>query len=53
MIINYQGKEFDLTPPWRTVDMTDAVRDITGVNFHELDNVEDARAAAIGYGMDE
>ncbi len=53
MIINYQGKEFDLTPPWKTVDMTDAVRDITGVNFHEIDNDEDARAAAIGYGMDE
>ncbi len=52
MIINYQGKEFDLTPPWKTVDMTDAVRDITGVNFHEIDNDEDARAAAIGYGMD-
>ena len=53
MVINYQGKEFDLTPPWKTVDMTDAVRDITGVNFHEIDNDEDARKAAIGYGMDE
>ncbi len=52
MIINYQGKEFDLTPPWKTVDMTDAVAEITGVNFHEIDNDEDARAAAIGYGMD-
>jgi Lysyl-tRNA synthetase (class II) len=52
MIINYQGKEFDLTPPWKMVDMTDAVRDITGVNFHEIDNDEDARKAAIGYGMD-
>ena len=53
MIINYQGKEFDLTPPWKTVDMTDAVAQITGVNFHEIDNDEDARKAAIGYGMDE
>jgi lysyl-tRNA synthetase class 2 len=53
MIINYQGKEFDLTPPWKTIDMTDAVAQITGVNFHEIDNDEDARKAAIGYGMDE
>ena len=51
MIINYQGKEFDLTPPWKTVDMTDAVRDITGVNFHEIDNDEDARAAAKAAGV--
>ncbi|MGX8774539.1 MAG: lysine--tRNA ligase, partial [Bacillota bacterium] len=53
MVINYQGKEFDLTPPWKTVDMTDAVAQITGVDFHKIDNDEDARKAAIGYGMDE
>ena len=53
MVINYQGKEFDLTPPWRSIDMTDAVRDITGVDFHAIESDEDARAAAIAYGMDE
>lgn len=53
MVINYQGKEFDLTPPWRSIDMTDAVKEITGVDFHAIDKDEDARAAAIAYGMDE
>lgn len=53
MVINYQGKEFDLTPPWKSIDMTDAVKEITGVNFHEIESDEDARAAAIAYGMDK
>ena len=52
-IITYQGKQFDVTPPWRRLDMTDAVKEITGVDFHKIDNDEDARAAAIAYGMDE
>ncbi|MGI6766006.1 MAG: lysine--tRNA ligase [Lentihominibacter sp.] len=51
MIINYQGKEFDLTPPWNSIDMTDAVAEITGVDFREIDSDEEARQAAIGYGM--
>ncbi|MBR5516976.1 MAG: lysine--tRNA ligase [Firmicutes bacterium] len=51
-IITYQGKQFDVTPPWRRLDMTDAVRDITGVDFHKIDSDEEARAAAIAYGMD-
>ena len=50
-VIHYQGKTFDVTPPWRRIDMTDAVRDITGVDFHKIDNDEEARAAAIAYGM--
>ncbi len=51
-VINYQGKEFDLTPPWKSIDMTDAVAEITGVDFREIDSDEEARQAAIGYGMD-
>ena len=33
--------------------MTDAVKEITGVDFNKIDNDEDAVAAAIEYGMDE
>ena len=51
-IITYQGKQFDVTPPWRRVDMTDAVRDIAGVDFYKIDTDEEARAAAIAKGMD-
>ena len=53
MEIEYQGKKFDVTPPWRRIDMTDAVAEITGVNFHEINEDEAAREAAIAYGMDK
>ena len=51
-IISYQGKEFDVTPPWRRLNMADAVKEITGVDFAKIDTDEEARAAAIAYGMD-
>ncbi|MCI5721665.1 MAG: lysine--tRNA ligase, partial [Firmicutes bacterium] len=51
-IISYQGKEFDVTPPWRRLNMAEAVKEITGVDFAKIDTDEEARAAAIAYGMD-
>jgi lysyl-tRNA synthetase class 2 len=44
--INYQGTEIDLTPPWNRISMIDAITKYTGVNFDEIDNLEDARKAA-------
>ncbi|KGF09324.1 lysyl-tRNA synthetase [Clostridiales bacterium S5-A14a] len=52
-IIAYQGKEFDVTPPWRRLNMADAVKEITGVDFSKIDNDDEAREACIKYGMDE
>ena len=52
-IIKYQGKEFDVTPPWRRLNMADAVKEITGVDFSKIDTDEEAREAAIKYGMDK
>ena len=52
-VITYQGKTFDLTPPWRRLDMADAVKEITGVDFSKIDTDEEARAAAIEKGMDK
>jgi lysyl-tRNA synthetase class 2 len=52
MEIEYEGKKFDLTPPWKKLDMTDAVKEITGIDFHTIDDDEEARKAAIGYGME-
>ena len=50
MIINYQGKTFDLTPPWRRLTMSDAVKEITGVDFDQIVTDEEAREAARAYG---
>ena len=52
MVIEYQGKKFDLTPPWKKLDMADAVKEITGVDFEKIESDEQAREAAVGHGMD-
>ncbi len=51
-ILKFQGKEFDVTPPWRRLNMADAVKEITGVDFSKIDTDEEARKAAIDKGMD-
>jgi len=51
-ILTYQGKEFDVTPPWKRLNMADAVKEITGVDFSKIEDDEEARQAAIKYGMD-
>lgn len=53
MVIEYQGKKFDLTPPWRRLKMSDAIKEITGVDFDKITTDEEARIAAIGQGMDK
>ena len=53
MVIEYQGKKFDLTPPWRRIDMTEAVAEITGVDFSKIVTDEEAQQAALGYGMEK
>ena len=52
-ILKYQGKEFDVTPPWKRIDMTDFVCEVTGIDFHHIEDDETARAEAIKYGMDK
>ncbi|MFV0517703.1 MAG: lysine--tRNA ligase [Aminipila sp.] len=53
MVIEYQGKTFDLTPPWRRLNMADAVKEITGVDFAVINTDEEARKAALEKGMDK
>lgn len=45
-IINYQGTEINLTPPWRRLDMTEAVKLYTGVDFSTINTDEEAIAVA-------
>jgi lysyl-tRNA synthetase class 2 len=46
MIIEYQGKTFDLTPPWDRITMQDAVKKWAGVDFDEIQTDEEARKVA-------
>ena len=45
-VIGYQGKTFDLTPPWPRVRMQDLVKEKLGVDFDLIETDEQAREAA-------
>lgn len=51
-IIDYQGKEIDLTPPWRRITMIDAIKEYVGVDFDNIDSDEEAREAAKEKGLE-
>lgn len=50
-IIKYGDKEFDVTPPWKRIDMTEAVINTTGIQFDKIDTDEEAIKAAREYGF--
>lgn len=51
-VITYEGKSFDVTPPWNKIDMTETVIKVTGIPFDEIDDDDEARKRAVAYGMD-
>ena len=44
--ITYQGEEIDLTPPFRRVTMIDSIKEVTGVDFHNINTDEEAQKVA-------
>ncbi|HZJ98738.1 MAG TPA: lysine--tRNA ligase [Tissierellaceae bacterium] len=50
--INYQGRDIDLTPPWRRLDMADAVKEYVGVDFSTIDTDEEAIAIGKAKGLE-
>lgn len=44
--ITYNGIEMDLGKPFERITMVDAVKKYSGVDFHEIHSLEEARAAA-------
>lgn len=46
MVIEYQGKTFDLTPPWERLSMQDAVKKWVGEDFDKINTDEEARVVA-------
>ena len=49
--ISYQGQAIDLTPPWRRITMTDAVKQFAGVDFAAIKTLAEARKAADDNGV--
>lgn len=50
-VINYQGTEIDLTPPFRRATMSELVKEHTGIDFETISD-EDARKQAKLRGLD-
>ena len=50
-LLQYQGTEIDLTPPWRRITMTQAVLEQTGVDFAQIADDEAARSIALTKGL--
>ena len=45
-VIEYEGKTIDLTPPWRRLSMTDALKEFAGIDFDKIETDEEAQAVA-------
>ena len=50
--INYQGNDIDLESPWKRITMIDAIKNVTGVDFNEIQTDEDAIAIAKEKGVE-
>ncbi|MEI7474380.1 MAG: lysine--tRNA ligase [bacterium] len=50
-IIEFQGKNIDLSPPWQRMTMVGAIKKYTDVDFSELLSIEEASEAAKKMGI--
>jgi lysyl-tRNA synthetase class 2 len=53
MVIEYQGKTFDLTPPWKRMTMQEAVKEWVGEDFDLIQTDEEARAVAKKHNLED
>lgn len=49
--VEYQGQEIDLSTPWRRVTMHDLVKEATGTDFAGMNDLEEAKEAAMQGGV--
>jgi lysyl-tRNA synthetase class 2 len=49
-IIDYQGHEIDLSPPWRRVSLRDAISEVSGIDYTEYPTAEALIGAMRGIG---
>ena len=50
--ITYQGTPIDLTPGWKRISMIDAIKEVTGVDFNEINTDEEASEVARKLGLE-
>jgi lysyl-tRNA synthetase class 2 len=52
-VIEYQGKRFDLSPPWQRLRMQDAVKQWVGEDFDRIQTDDQARETAKKHGIED
>jgi lysyl-tRNA synthetase class 2 len=52
-VIEYQGKTFELAPPWERLSMQDAVKKWAGEDFNKINTDEEARTVAEKHGLED
>ena len=50
--INYQGQDIDLTPGWKRITMIDSIKEVTGIDFNEINTDEEAVSLAREKGLE-
>jgi lysyl-tRNA synthetase class 2 len=50
--ITYQGQEIDLTPSWKRITMIEAIKEVTGIDFNEINSDEQALKIAKEQGIE-
>ena len=50
--INYQGQDIDLVPVWKRITMIDSIKEVTGIDFNEINSNEEAVKLAKEKGLE-
>lgn len=50
--VNYQGQDIDLAPGWKRITMIDSIKEVTGIDFNEINTGEEAVALAKERGIE-
>lgn len=50
--IEYQGQEIDLAPGWKRITMIDSIKEVTGINFNDIESDEEAVKLAKERGIE-
>lgn len=50
--VNYQGQDIDLAPGWKRISMIDSIKEVTGIDFNEINTDEEAVALAKERGIE-
>lgn len=51
-VFNVRGHEIDFAKPWKRISMADVVKEVTGIDFLQFQDVQESNAALTGLGLE-